>query len=472
MYYNKQAIKATVGHGSVTVKDFSAGINGNKDEENLSLGECAFSYNFNMQGGTLKDGNGVKKSDFGNSPVFSEAGVKPERLYFYKRYNKDAKAYDEYLLIYASDKEIYAAKSTEEQFKKVDGLYFYTPPYACSYNYMGDDVMIFSSDEKMKVYDGTTVTTVENVPSVTSMCIHSERLFATEGGTKTSLWFSDDFNPLNWKVSLDEAGFIDIREGVGSLLKAVSFKDYVYVFANYGIVRVSAYGDQTEFSVDGIAASSGKICADSIAVCGDRVIYLAEDGFYSFSGSSPQRIMRKIDGKIAGVDNSAAKGCYFNGNYYCKLKMQSDCGVRDVLIKYDIHRGAFAVSSELDINDFVVADGEKACELLFLINGKAQPAMLSDRAENFSVPLDKHWLSGKTDLGTTETKRVTRLSLRTLTEIYVTVKSERGSRILHFFGSNERQSRAVGLKGDLFTVSIDCRTPGATVSALKIEYEY
>ena len=115
MYYNKQAIKATVGRGSVTVKDFSAGINGNKDEENLSLGECAFSYNFNMQGGTLKDGNGVKKSDFGNSPVFSEAGFKPERLYFYKRYNKDVKAYDEYLLIYASDKEIYAAKSTEEK---------------------------------------------------------------------------------------------------------------------------------------------------------------------------------------------------------------------------------------------------------------------------------------------------------------------------------------------------------------------
>lgn len=471
MYYSR-ATRLSARRGSVTVKDFSAGINGRKDEENLSPGECVFSCNFNMNGGTLKDGIGVRGSDFGKSPRFAVTGVKPLRLYYYKKYDYDAKKYKEFLLIYASDKEMYSASADEEIFSRVEGLFFAEPPYAVGYNYDSKDVMIFSAGESLKVYDGESVTAISDVPSVTSMCIHSERLFVTEGGTKTSLWFSDDFNPLNWKVSLNDAGFIDIREGAGSLIKAVSFKDYVYAFANYGIIRVAANGSQTDFSVDGVAASSGKICGDSIAVCGDRIIYLAEDGFYGFGGGAPYRLMGKLDEKLVGINNSSAKGCYFNGNYYCKLIMQGDNGEHEVLVRYDIHRGTFTISAGFNITDFIVTEGEDDCRLLFLIDGKSQPAMLSDRAENFSVPLEKRWVSGKSDLGTTELKRVTRLSLRTLTEICVTIKSDRGSRLLHFFGSKERQSRSVGLKGDLFTIEIECSTPGAAISALKIEYEY
>ena len=36
--------------------------------------------------------------------------------------------------------------------------------------------------ENMKIYDGETVETVSDAPAVTSMCIHGERLFATEAG--------------------------------------------------------------------------------------------------------------------------------------------------------------------------------------------------------------------------------------------------------------------------------------------------
>lgn len=472
MYYDRRFGRAPVRRGNVIVKDFSAGINGRKDEEVLSPGECVFSYNFNTEGGTLKEGIGVKKSDFGKMPSFAVGGVKPLKLYFYKKYDHDEKKYKEFLLVYANNGEMYKASADNETFTKADGLYFAAPPYAAAYNYDSEDVIIFSSGESLKVYDGNKVTSVKDVPSVTSMCVHSERLFVTEGGTKTSLWFSDDFNPLNWAVSLDDAGFIDIREGAGSLIKAISFRDYVYAFANYGIMRVTAYGDQTDFSVDGVAASSGKIYGDSIAVCGDRIIYLAEDGFYGFVGGTPYRIMGKLDEKLIGIDNSAAKGCYYNGNYYCKLKMQGDRGECEVLLKYDIHRGTFTLSKGLNIVDFIVVEGEENCRLLFLIDGETSVAMLSDKAERFSVPLEKRWVSGKSDLGTTEPKRVTRLSLRTLTEIYVTVKSERGSRLLRFFGAKERQSRTVGLKGDLFTMEIECNAPGADISALKIEFEY
>jgi len=471
MFYQKRNDIGSVRRGRVTVRDFSGGINGRKDEENLSVGECAFSYNFRYDGGTLKDGGGVKKADFGIGPLFAE-NTTPTRLYFYKRYNATSGKYEEYLMAYCNDGFIYKAGESDATFTKVTDLKFDSTPYAVAYNYKSDDVMIFSAGSTLKIYDGESVTDADDVPSVTSMCIHSERLFATENGTKTSLWFSDDFDPLNWKVSLDEAGFIDIREGAGSLLKVLSFAGYVYAFANYGIVRVSASGDQTGFSVDGIAASSGRIYGESIAICGDRIIYLAEDGFYSFSGGSPSRIMTKLDGKLENADNSDAKGCYFNGEYYCKLYIRGDTGLNEAIIRYDIHNGNIVVMKGTDVKDFIVFGGENKFRMLFLVKGVNTPGMLSDRAENFSKPLNKHWVSGKSDLGRTDKKCMTAVSLRTLTDIDVTVESERGSRLLHFFGSKERQKKAVGLKGDTFVFTIDCHVPGARISAVEIEYEY
>ena len=42
--------------------------------------------------------------------------------------------------------------------------------------------MIFSSDGgDMKVYDGENVSLVTGAPSVSSMCVHNERLFLTDG---------------------------------------------------------------------------------------------------------------------------------------------------------------------------------------------------------------------------------------------------------------------------------------------------
>lgn len=472
MYYDKKTNISSAKKASITVKDFSAGLNGYKDEELLSLDECSDGYNFETSGGVLKDGQGVKRADFnGNCPKIGDE-LNPLRLYYYKRYDDVFDAYEENLLIYAEDGYIYKAKTTDATFCKVDSLYFSSPPYAVSYNYLSRDVMIFSDGDKIVVYDGQTATSTTDVPSVTSMCVHSERLFATEGGSATSLWFSDDFDPLNWKVSLDEAGFVDIREGCGGLLKAVSFGGYVYVFASYGIVRVTAYGDQTEFCVDGIAASSGKIFGGSITVCGDRIIYLAADGFYSFAGGTPVRIMRGLDGKLLGIDNDGAKGCYYNGCFYCKMRVKTYSGERGVLLKYDVHRNSFCFSCDLCIQDMTVMDGEEENKLLFIVNGKKYPAMLSDKAERFSVALEKKWTSGKSDLGKTSTKSVVRLSLITAKDVSVTVKSECGSRLLRFFGSEKRQSLPIGLRGDNFSLTISSRSLGARISSVKIEYEY
>jgi hypothetical protein len=270
-------------------------------------------------------------------------------------------------MIYADDGNFYKrVLNSEDDFMLVQDLSFDKTPSAVTYRYNGKDVIIFSLENLSKVYDGDSVFYIDDAPAITSTCIHNERLFATEGGQKTTLWFSDDFNPLNWSVSLEDAGYIDLRDDRGSLLKVVSFDGYLYVFRNYGITRITAYGDQTAFSVDGITASASRIIPESICVCGDRIVYLAEDGFYSFSGGTPVRIMEKLDG-LNFSDKSTAKAKYYRGNYYCvvTLKNQDDKPFQ-AIVCYSLKDSGFTIGNNLNIIDFAVMEGEKEHKLLFI----------------------------------------------------------------------------------------------------------
>lgn len=476
MFYQKTQKTSGRYKATKTVRDFSAGMDTVTDQEILDLPKCAEAYNFAYRGGVLCDGEGIKTAKFGlgdNSPAFNVAGVTPQKLYYYRKYDEDLSKYVDYLLVYGDDGEMYKASAEiDSQFTKIKNLNFDRPPKAVPYAYNGEDVMIFSDERSMKIYNGKTIKPATDVPAITSMCIHNERLFVTEAKNKTSLWFSDDFDPMNWKISLDEAGFIDIREGNGSLLKAVSFGGYVYAFASYAIMRITAYGDQREFSVETAALSSGKIYPESITVCGDRIIYLAEDGFYVFAGGTPVKIIKKLDKMLGGIDNSACKGCYYGGKYYCVLMLKTSVANEQILLVYDVHSGSYSLMRNLSIKDIVLMDGENGSRLLFLIKDRFDVCTLSEKAEICSVPLTKIWKSGKCDLNIGKEKTITKVSLTASEKVEVLIKSEAGSRLLHFSGINKEQSLPVGIRGRTFTFEIESRIPENRISAFKIDYEY
>ena len=133
-------------------------------------------------------------------------------------------------------------------FTEIPNVSLADAPESECYNFNGTDVIIFSkSGGGICIYDGVTATVVNDAPIITSMCVHNERLFVTTGGVDNALWFSDDFDPTNWNVSLTEAGFIDMNDFRGDMKRVVSFGDYLYVFRTFGITRITAYSDQRLF---------------------------------------------------------------------------------------------------------------------------------------------------------------------------------------------------------------------------------
>jgi hypothetical protein len=433
------------------------------------------SFNTAFKDGALKSGFGIKKAIFDGekSPRFDVEGVKASALYYYKKYDENASAYLDYLMIYGNDGNFYKCiLNNEDGFSLVQDLSFTETPSAVNYRYNGKDVIIFSLGNSSKVYDGENVVYINDAPGITSTCIHNERMFATEGGQKTTLWFSDDFNPLNWTVSLEDAGYIDLRDDRGGLLKVLSFDGYLYVFRNYGITRITAYGDQTAFSVDGITASASRIIPESICVCGDRIIYLAEDGFYSFSGGTPVRIMDKLDGLIFN-DKATAKAKFYRGNYYCVITLKNrDEKPFQAIVCYCVKDGTFTIGSGLNITDFIVMEGEKEHKLLFICGDNRAIGELSSKSECLSSGITKTWESGESNFGITKEKILTKLFITTESQIKITVKSEISKREITFNGSKRMQVVPVGLRGERFSIFIQCDMPECYISYLGAEVEY
>ncbi len=473
MYYAKRAKISGVKRASYAINDFSRGSDFSHDKRVVPFYKAVTSYNFECESGALKDARGVKTCAFGASANKLQFKLlSPEKLYYFKCYDQQKSSYTDLLLIYSMGKIYGANPYIDSEFTEIKGLNFKSVPTAVRYNYNGKNSIIFTADSVMKLYDGESVTEVTDTPCITSACIHNERLFATEGGEKSTLWFSDDFDPLNWKVSLQDAGFIDLRDDRGSLLKVISFGGYVYVFRNYGITRITAYGDQTSFINDGISALAGKILGDSITVCGDRVIYLAEDGFYLFAGGSPVRILKGLDECLKGVDNGLAKGIYFNGKFYCLLKLKIDNVVQNCLIYYDLVTKNFTVCKNLNVSDFQIMDGETDYKLLFLSADNGAIGELSEKSECFGLPLQKKWESAKYDFLNSFEKVITSVTLISKTETHLIVKSENQTRKVKFVASDKPQTKTLGVKGNSFTFTIECSVPSSNISRFKVNYEY
>ncbi len=476
MIYGKSFSKGRSRQAKIYVDDFSNGMTSLYQSKLIPLHVATRSFNTEFKSGALTHGFGIKNARYNGVEIasFSVEDVEAKALYYFKAFNENKGLYDDYLLVYGSDGYIYKLLlGVDGNFSKVEELQFDERPSAVNYNYAGKDVVIFSQGNLLKVFDGDQTISVNDAPGITSSCIHNERLFAIEGGEKISLWFSDDFNPLNWNVSLEDAGYIDLRDGRGSLIKVVSFGGYLYVFRNYGITRITAFGDQRDFSVDGVTSSSSKICADSIAVCGDRVIYLASDGFYSFAGSSPVRILERIDEMLSEEENKESKGCYFNGNYFCTLYLKDENGEKfQALIKYDLSTGDFTLSRNLNLVDYAVLEGEEEFKLFFLCADNRSIGELSSKSEYFGRVLKKSWKSGENDFGIKQEKRLVKLYLSAETRVTVKIKSERDERVLYFEGGKKKQSLPIGLKGEYFSFLIECDLPTCFVNYFCVEFEY
>lgn len=448
----------------LTVPSFTAGLDLTLDESILSAAQAKECYNFDFSDGTLKDGYGL-------SEISGLSGVNVRALWRFRRYVGE---WEEFLICYLKNGTLYYKKG-EGALTRLGDLTLTAPPSFIDYRLNGEDVVfICSPTNGMYVWNGTDEPyKVDNAPAITSMALHGERLFVTVDGEKNTVWFSDDLDPTNWDASLTGGGFIQLIDERGSLNRVISFLGYVYVFRSYGITRISALGAQTDFSVSNLFVSGGEIYPDTVALCGDVVLFLASDGLYAFDGVSTRKILKKLTPLFEKKENSAA--AYANGKYYLSFGFDrgtSSVGcekkngyVNNAMLVYDLSTGAYYLSRGVDIIGFFGSP-----EGVIAVTSDGRAARVEKSGSAFGEVLEKKWSLPKTTLSDERRKIVREIYIATATPLTVIMRSDEGERAVSFSGKEGVQRKKTFFDGRRLGFDIVCASSGACVSRPAVHF--
>lgn len=160
------------------------------------------------------------------------------------------------------------------------------------------------------------------------IAVHDGRLWGTIGASNKVYAASADerFDFSDRSIRIGYGALIQLDDTPGRITGLVEYEDQMIIFKRNSIKIV--YGDDpTTYSIKNIMGI-GCIDAKSIAVTPSGVIFLYYDGYYTYSGSVPSRISRRLNTRY-----TSAVSAYSDGIYYTSATAQD--GTQELLL-YDL----------------------------------------------------------------------------------------------------------------------------------------
>lgn len=441
MYYNKKTRL-----GKPTRRRYKlSGFKGYNSRGVTSTLPCDYTdecVNFGFKDGRLTSGIGVSRLKI-RALDGSERTLVPE--FTYPKYEKECMLSgfncgydnDNYfdILIFTEKKMMDCPFS-----KRLSAWYSFqlaNPDRKTGVNYLtreGEHIYIVSgSEEGVRIFDGYDgFDWVKNALKIKHMCVHAERVFAIVEDDDSAVWFCDAFDPYNWDVSLDAGGYLRFDGSLGIVRRLFGFSDYLYVFCDYGIYRVGAYGDQSSFSVRRVYAACGRIYPRSIVEAGDRLIFMAEDGVYSFDGYDVSLLTDRLaplmhDGEM-NFSAAYCKHTYYV-SMYCRDGEDSPMsGDNNRLIAVDTRSGNIDIC-DMSVYSLYTIDNPGQNEVMALRKGLGQVLAIDDCGLDLGKVRRRVWKIKRVDMGEPDSLKVIRsVSSDSVTGYKLTVISDTGER--------------------------------------------
>ncbi|MCI8613259.1 MAG: hypothetical protein HFE48_06150 [Clostridia bacterium] len=431
----------------IEISDYLGGADFVHDESAVNAAYASKYKNFRIREGVLTDGWGIEECTL----LGGAADVKYAWLY-----KKTEDGGETVTPMYCDGSgRVHAVKGGKDEI--LDGITARGTVSAADYRLYGTDVsLICSSVDGMAVYDGETARMVESSPKITSMALHYERLFVTSADAVTSVRFSDDLDPTNWSQSLDSGGFVELADGYGKSNKVVAFLNYVYIFRDYGISRMIAYADQSEFSVSNLYVSAGRIYPSSVAVCGDKVIFLSDGGLNVFDGLSTAPVLKSL-GSITPKKDGAV-GYWADGKYF--LAYSSGGEKNDRLLVYDTLGGNAEISEGFEISSFV------GCGTLAAVS-QGRAVTVAPCGAAFGTPTKKVWRVPLGSIGKTDRmKTLESASLHTATDMELKIICDGRTRTFRLKGGANMKTVKIGMRGRRIGAEISSCGTGTRISGV------
>ena len=191
-----------------------------------------------------------------------------------------------------------------------------TSPFECTYNSQPAAAVVSGTKILYVLQNGSVE---KDIPyELKGACLHMGRIFAVDARSKYVVrWSGIELNA--WTQSSLGAGYISLNPVRGEIYRVVSMGENLYVYREFGVDVIKAYGDPRHFAVahQGSGEVTEKLEESACAACGDKLYFCSQTNVYRFNGNTVERV--KIPGCMKG--KNYRNGSAFDGRYvdfYCE----------------------------------------------------------------------------------------------------------------------------------------------------------
>lgn len=473
MFYDKKYALEKPERKRVKLSGFK-GYDETKVSRNLPCDYVDCVYNYKFKNGNLVNPYGISELRFDGLTVPPLPEIKGRPRLFVTQAVADGRLVGKIAVSHEGGLEYIVEGGKEWTHAESDEVF----DVGVHYLYNDEDLLLLSCKSGLKALSGDTLINVKGDMRILDMCVHYERIYAIVEGTRNSLWFSDDFNPFNWNVSLDEGGYIDFDGSLGNVNAVKSFDNYLYVFCDYGIYRLTAYADQTQFSMKKVYSSGGKIIADSITECGEYVAFASADGIYLFDGYDVSRYSVKTNDLLqAGFDDVSA--CYIRHEYIVSFTNDSeaDYGVftqskpNNTIMIFDLTDKSVNFIRGVSLFDLKAFNSARGGKVIGLSQDANSPVELDGDGQYLGLPYQKYWQSGEIDFDRPSAVKVIR-SVEYDVEGQIVLGILADGERREFVLSPSENRRSIFVKSDRFTFYIRSDNVKERVRPLVLEIDF
>ncbi len=473
---------------------FEDGMVLDKDDSVAKPAECKNLYNLSYCDGALKTGLGFRDlqvpantTDLEDCHGFNFASKMDEidGIWTQRIFSSSKNEYSYVLLLIDSSFQIWRAQLIDDLMgfvAKRSSLLDSYPTFQCNYRIENEDGIAFFSNEKMVYFTSNSEGYYDNVPAMISCCVHYDKFFGVTNKNRNTLVYTSNLNLKDWQE--EESATIEFLDNRGMFTKLVAFNDYVYLFREYGITKISLYSSKSDFSFTHLYTSPSKIFENSVCVCGDLVFFATRDGLYTFNGNSVSKVEQNYSKLFENLDNTNCSSACLDGKYYLATKCKFFDGekvgceesehVNNVLFEIDINDFSLNVLRGIDIRKVLAVDNpymSKLCACFYGEN-KQRVGELTKTGETFEKVNEKSWESFKTDLGfPAKRKRIKEIFLTTKFDCAVKIESDEETKTFNFSGDEKQQRLPINLCGKDFQFCFSTTNAQCDIKKPKIVFD-
>lgn len=274
-----------------TKKKYFDGIYSYRGED---AGEKLFArtcVGFQGEGGSLTSGPAAERATADGAEV--SFPVEMKRVYVYRYRSGDS--HEEILFAYGADGKLYRLETDGSA--TASGIAFSSPPEGMFYMTTDrEERFLFAGKEGAYLFSGSenAFAQLASVPSSSCAAVHYERLFLSNEESDCKITFSRALDVNDFTENVQGAGYIEIPEDKGKILRLIGYDGRLYLIRERGITRLRAMGDNRNFYVSALDVSCGNIVKESVAVCGGYVVFLTDEGIYRFDGTKAERMCGEL----------------------------------------------------------------------------------------------------------------------------------------------------------------------------------